>query len=154
MDTVHTQTEPDEKLPQLNFAEKVLFGAWLFSILVLVSVPLIAGYFGTYLLFGAEVVRAGIAPWVTAIMVGILVVWFVLSHVVELILRRRFRSGKVIWREVLSTVIGLVILAALYRVVFTEFLPALIAAVLGSAVMLACAPLVGYLERNEPLREP
>lgn len=150
---MHTESETDEKLPHLNSGEKLLFGVWLFSILVLVALPLIAGYFGACLMFGAEAVRAGVAPWATVIMVGILVAWFVLSHVVELVLRRRFGAGKVVVRETVSTVIGLVILAALYRIVFTDTVPALIAAVLASALMLACTPLVGYLERHEPPRE-
>lgn len=147
---METTPRPEERLPPLNAGEKFLLGLWVFSNVVLVAAPLFGGYAGAFLIYGFDAVRPGVAPWAALIMVGILVFWLVISHIVELTLRRHMAQRHAVLREAVSTLSGVVILAALYGIVFTEAVPALVAAVFASILLLACIPLVKLLEKRTP----
>ena len=147
---METTPRPEERLPPLNVGEKFLLGLWAFSNVALVAAPLFGGYAGACLIYGFDAVRPGVAPWAALIMVGILVVWLVISDIVELILRRNMAQRHAVLRETVSTLSGVVILAALYGIVFTEAVPALVAAVFAGILLLACIPLVKLLEKRAP----
>ncbi|MGP5220769.1 hypothetical protein [Arthrobacter rhombi] len=147
---METVAESGDNLPPLGLGEKLLFGLWLFSILVVVALPLIGGYFGVCLLFGSDVVRSGVGPWATLIMVGIFVVWLVITHVIDLILRSKIPNPYRVLREAVSTIVGLLVLALFYLLLFNEATAALAAAVIASLLLLACAPLVNQLEKSAP----
>lgn len=150
MNNMEITPKPDERLPPLSAGEKILFALWVFSNVVLVAAPLIGGYVGAYLIYGIDAVRPGVAPWAALIMVGILVAWLVITHIIELILRRNMAQRHAVLREAVSTLIGFVILVVLYGIVFTEAVPALVAAVFASILLLACIPLVKLLEKRAP----
>lgn len=152
MDNRDAVRRSDERLPPLSVGHKILFGLWLFAILIIVALPMIGGYYGAVLIYTADVVYPGVRPWVTPIMAGILVAWLVASHIVELLLRRSFPPRLVALREIVSTLIGLLILAVLYGLVFTEAMASFVAAVIASALFLACAPLIKFLEKRAPER--
>ncbi|MDO2932935.1 hypothetical protein Q2T94_01260 [Paeniglutamicibacter sulfureus] len=147
---METPPRPEERLPPLNVGEKFLLGLWVFSNVAFVAAPLFGGYVGACLIYGFDAVRPGVAPWAALIMVGILVVWLVISDIVELILRRNMAQRHAVLREAVSTLSGVVILAALYGIVFTEAVPALVAAVFAGILLLACIPLVKLLEKRAP----
>lgn len=83
-------------------------------------------------------------------MVGILLGCLVITHLIELVLRRSMAPLHVMLREVVSTMSGLAVLVLLYRIMFLEAAAAWVAAVMASLLLLACILWVKPLEKRAP----
>ena len=136
----------------MSVVDKILFGAWLLGILILVAAPLLGGYVGAVLIHGVDTVRSQVVPWVTLIMAGVLVLWLIVSHVIELMLRAQRSPQSTFMREVLSSGASLLVLAVLYGLVFSDAIACLTAAGCAALLLLVCSPAVNVLEKRAPRR--
>ena len=121
--------------------------AFVICVIAFVALPFVAGIGLTVLVFGPESIKDGALPWILYICVGTLLAVMLADSILEPLFDR-YLPGQPIAGEALQFVIGIWVITMGYRFFFTEYLPALSAAVLSALGLLLFIPLIKRSEKR------
>ncbi|QXQ10205.1 hypothetical protein [Paeniglutamicibacter sp. Y32M11] len=124
-----------------------MMSAFAICVLAFVALPFVAGIGLTVWFFGPESIKDGALPWILYICVGTFIGVMLADSILEPLFDR-YLPGPPIAGEALQFVIGIWVITMGYRFFFTEYLPALSAAVLSALGLLVFIPLIKSSEKR------